>query len=395
MNNRTQLSPRCANSPLSYNSPYTDSEIISLDVGLSKTRYRIHRSFLAQSPELAAKPSLKLWGEKTHDTVALPELDAITAHTLVTFLYTGRYETLAWIGAPEKALMASYKLSTCVYCAAIRYKLSALAELAQEKIIAHGRDLTIFDVLSVAREFAFPVLPEDETWFPSYLEGAIKGAVQDDPMLFMKPGFVDQIEGDRKFRQVIMKAIINTYSNDVGGGDNPPMELHSKSDLELPGEISSTRSKGQELSEADLSAPEQTNIVIKKSYGESVQLDDIEPLVPESPAHRPASAFSEPIIEELDLNDQASQSALATGPKTDDVGVANETSKHVRNDSVVQPETIELVNSQQDGEKEVRSAATEIASPTSEIANGPTSSKKNKKKKGKKGGGIGFAGMPS
>ena len=389
----------CANSSLSCGSPYIDSEIISLDVGLSKTRYRIHRSFLAQSPELAAKPSLKLWGEKTHDTVALPELDAVTAHTLVTFLYTGRYETLGWLGAPEKALVAAYKLSTCVYCAAVRYKLSVLAELAQAKIIAHGHALTIFDVLSVAREYAFPILPEDETWFPSYLEGAIKGAVQDDPALFMKPGFVDQIEGDRKFRQVIMKAIINTYSSDVGGGDDPPMDVQGKSNLDMAREPLPTDSKNKELPEANVSIPGNTDNTIQKSNGESLELDDIDPLVPESPTHRPESPLpledSEPATQELDPNGRSIQSNLTTRIQTDDTIKANEAPKHIRNDSVVQPEAIELANGQTDGEKDNQSAALETSSPISESTNGPTSSKKSKKKRGKKGGGTGFAGVPS
>ena len=189
-----------------------DTEIISLDVGPRQTRYRIHRAILAQSPELDAKPSLKLWGEKTHDTIPLPELDEMTAHTLVHFLYTGRYNTLE-PGNPEtRTALSQYKLGTCAYCAAIRYKLPGLAELAKQTMVAQQEDLTILDVLLVAREHAFPLLPEDETWFCGYLEDAIHAAVTKDTELFTRPGFVDQFEGDRRYRQVVMKAIVNSYS---------------------------------------------------------------------------------------------------------------------------------------------------------------------------------------
>ncbi|KAF1973426.1 hypothetical protein BU23DRAFT_507095 [Bimuria novae-zelandiae CBS 107.79] len=371
-------------------SPYTDSEIISLDVGLSKTRYRIHRSILAQSPELASKPSLKLWGEKTHDTVSLPDLDAVTAHTVLAFLYTGRYETLAWLGAADKASIAAYKLSTCVYCAASRYKLPQLAELAQEKITGYGAELTILDILGVAREHAFPILPEDETWFASYLEGAIKSAVKRDPALFTKPGFVDQIEGDRKFRQVVMTAIVNTYSGGIGGGDDLPMDSHEEA-------------RSSVSDEANDKSANTTSLAVEDSQGDTVQLDDIEPLVPESPVHRPANPLSpkapESVTDELDLKNRTFQSTLALRPKVDDVVIANGTAKrHVRNDSVVQADEVGDVDGQEREEESVASPGVEIASPTSEAVDPvpvPVVSKNTKKNKKKKPNRTGFAGVPS
>jgi hypothetical protein len=193
-------------------SPYVDAEIISLDVGPKQTRYRVHRAILAQSAELDAKPSLKLWGEKTHDTISLPELDELTAHTLVHFLYTGRYNSLEPHDAGSRTALSQYKLGTCAYCAAIRYKLPGLAELAKQTMITQQDNLTILDVLVVAREHAFPLLPDDESWFSDYLQDAIHAAAIKDADLFTRPGFVDQIEGDRRYRQVVMKAIVNSYS---------------------------------------------------------------------------------------------------------------------------------------------------------------------------------------
>lgn len=289
--------------------------------------------------------------------------------------------------------MAAYRLSTCVYCAAIRYKLSGLAELAQEKITAHGHDLTIFDILSVAREHAFPILPEDETWFPSYLEGAIKGAVKDDPALFMKPGFVDQIEGDRKFRQVIMKAIINTYSGGVDGQDSlPTEETQEEAESEQPSDFP----KDQESPESTPTSLDQANLAVEDSMGGSVRLDDIEPSVPESPVHRPASLMSpqapESVTDELDLMNRTFQSTLAMRPRPSGEDVTNSTPKHVRNDSLIQTDEDALVNYQQNEEKDIQPLAHEVENAVVEAAATTTgSSKRNKKKKGKKGGGTVFS----
>ncbi|KAF2445503.1 hypothetical protein P171DRAFT_266391 [Karstenula rhodostoma CBS 690.94] len=359
-------------------SPYTDADIIALDVGLAKTRYRIHRSVLAQSPELASKPALKLWGEKTNDTVALPDLDAVTAHTLVAFLYTGRYETLEWLGEEDKKKVAAYKLAACVYCAATRYKIPGLAALAQDGINAAGRDLTILDVLGVARDHAFPILPDDETWFAEYLEDAIKRAAADDPGLFVKPGFVEQIEGDRRFRQVVMRAIVGTYAagGGIGGGDDPPMDAPT-------GEAEAVGGG------ADVVAELQHTAAVNGDIEDEVQLEDIEPSYPDSPVHRPASpgspAAPESVTDELDFKNSKMYQSMGKPVS------------HVRHDSAVQTDVVqaEKTPSVVDGkeEKEVASPAADVASPASEvvIANGTTSSGKKKNKKSKKKSGTVFA----
>ncbi|KAL1595263.1 hypothetical protein SLS60_009953 [Paraconiothyrium brasiliense] len=372
-------------------SPYTDAEIIALDVGLAKTRYRVHRSVLAQSPELASKPALKLWGEKTRDTVALPELDGVTAHTVVAFLYTGRYETLEWAGekGKEEEGVAGYKLAACVYCAAVRYKMPRLAELAQEKITEGGQELSIFDVLGVAREHAFPILPDDETWFPSYLEGVIRNAVGRDPGLIVKPEFVDQIEGDRKFRQVVMKAIVNTYSGGKGGGDHPPMDTEGGGGQQR--NVSEADDEGfvEDASLAEPGAEEKggeqpSTTTVDGDREDTVQLDDIEPTIPDTPEHRPATPLSPPapesVTDELDFKNSKTYQSMGKPPS------------HARHDSVVQAEDSESVVPVVNGDKveedeDVASPPAEVASPVSEVANGAKApSKKNKKKKGKKSG---------
>lgn len=188
-------------------SPYTDPDFVTLDVGPSHTLFRVHRIVLSQSPELDVKPFSRLWGDKTTESILLPDLDDSTAHTLVHYLYSGRYQTLHahdLIGGT----LAAYTVGTCVYVASIRYKLPGLADLAKEQINVSSEDLSILEILSVARDKAFPGLAEEEVWYVEYLEAVILKAFRKDKGFFMTGEFVDLLEGAKRFKQVVMKAVI-------------------------------------------------------------------------------------------------------------------------------------------------------------------------------------------
>ncbi|KAK7179499.1 hypothetical protein DPSP01_011935 [Paraphaeosphaeria sporulosa] len=373
-------------------SPYTSTPLISLDVGLARTRYRLHASILALAPALslaAGKPALTLWAEKTNDTVALPDLDAVTAHTLVAYLYTGRYETLAWEGEVDKKEVAEYKLAACVYAAAVRYKMPGLAALAQGQIAARGRALTILDVLGVARDHAFPILPEEEGWFAGYLEDAIKGAAAKDPGLFVKEGFVEMIEGDKRFRKVVMRAIVGTYEKvegdggGGGGGDAPPMDSPKGGDGQGGGGLKGMAEGEGEGVDGNVDEFQLAG-GINGDEEDVVQLEEIEPSVPGEMEHRPASpgsqAAPESVTDELDLKNSKTYQSMGK-PVT-----------HTRHDSFVEKDVTQVEDTPEvagQKEDEVVSPAVEVASPASEvvIANGTISSaKKNKNKKKKKSG---------
>lgn len=271
---------------------------------------------------------MKLWGEKTNDTISLPELDETTAHTLVHYLYTGRYQALQSHGPGEKGAVPNYKDGACVYCAAIRYKLPGLAELAKEKITSLGEDLTILDILRVSREHAFPLLPEDEAWFPAYLEGAIHGAVTEDPELFTRDEFVDQIEGDRKFRQVVMKAILKSRAPAVSSPPSSavPMSVTAAVEEEVKLPIH------DEAKESDISgsepmpsvrddhppnptvSSEEPPLVNATVPAESVKLEEIEPTT--EPVEAP-----EPFTDELGFGNSKTYQKM--GKKADNTVLEN------------------------------------------------------------------------
>lgn len=200
-------------------SPYTDDKIIYLDVGPTATRFHIHRALLTQSEVLHSKPASQLWGEK-NSIIALPDLDKATAHTLVHYLYSGRYQSLRLDDTSAATPLPRYKLATCAFCAAVRYKLPGLADLAKLKITSLDESLSILDILSVARENAFPGLPESETWYAEYVQHAIKRAAESDPELFTKALFADQVEGDRRYKQVVLNAIVSTYQARAATGSS-------------------------------------------------------------------------------------------------------------------------------------------------------------------------------
>jgi hypothetical protein len=334
-----------------------DSEIISLDVGPKQTRYRIHRAILKQSSELDAKPALELWGGKIYDTIALPEIDEMTAHTLVHYLYTGRYHALDSHDPEDRSAISQYKLSTCAYCAAIRYKLPGLAELAKQTMVSLQKNLTILDVLLVAREHAFPLLPEDEAWFPEYLEGAIHTAFIEDAELFTRPGFVDQIEGDRRYRQVVMKAIVNSYSR----GPAVNLAINDEKQQKSP--------RSKDLSSPVAETPKQDANATNMTSPDSL-LEEINPTLDTHVA-------PEPYTDELGWESSTTYQKMGNQSVPADTTPAKPA--HVRVDSVVQDNTTTPVSA----------TPTEPVSDslTSPIVNGtdnsaPTS-KKNKKKKKK------------
>ncbi|KAH7115287.1 hypothetical protein B0J11DRAFT_128966 [Dendryphion nanum] len=193
-------------------SPYTDPDFVSLDVGQTHTIFRVHRIVLSQSPELEVKPFSKLWGDKAVESIALPDIDEATAHTLVHYLYSGWYQTLYPHPSSKDGALSAYKLGTCVYVASVRYKLPGLANLAKEQINVSSEDLSILQVLGVARDHAFPVLPAEERWYEEYVEKAVRAAFAKDPDFFVTAEFVDQIEGDRRFRQVVMRAVVGSLA---------------------------------------------------------------------------------------------------------------------------------------------------------------------------------------
>jgi hypothetical protein len=358
--------------------PYVDSEIVSLDVGSSATRFLVHSLMLRKSAPLFTLASKE-------QPVSLPKVDEGPAHTLVHHLYAGTFETKS-----RYTPVGKFRHSTCVYCAAVQYQLPSLAELSKDKIVEAGEDLPIFDILRVARDQAFPLLPETDVWYSQYLEDVIQKAMAQDPEPFRKPDFITRVEGNSRLLQIVWKTVMSNYSitsapaSTREGGAETPLAESMLTESEAP-----TQSSQHQL-------PSPTESVIDSPPTSRAADDLIEPL-PLDLGTVMATKISDQDqlkVEEKDTN------AVIEPTFTDDFGLpaieptteqaeplqiadklAQEIKKpaHVRNDSVVEDDVVKPDTTFEQAKRDGMSEA----SPVHQNGNNEAS-KKNKKKNKKK-----------
>lgn len=337
------------------NSPYATTQIVALDVGPEPTRFLVHDSVLSRSKVLAAKSFPVAFVQQP---VLLPELDQNTAHTLIHYLYTGKFQSLSILASSDKIIPELYKLGTSVYCAAARYKLPGLAELAQNKMKSLDEEMSIFDILSVARDVAFPLLPEDDVWYPSYVEDSLNNAMADDPEPFRKPDFITSVGSDSKLLQLVWKTVMNNYARAPAtpAANNeetstPTAELVPGLQESIGGENIASAVMPPKTDEADESsvtaisvpapgdditqAPVVEDIIVPKPTKDAVlKTEDAQPT-----EEKPATL--EPFTDELDF--KSSKTYQQMGNKKPEQVKAGAISSgetkapvHVRSDSVVQ-----------------------------------------------------------
>jgi hypothetical protein len=249
-----------------------------------------------------------------------------------------------------------------VYCAAARYQLSGLIDLAKSKIISLDKEVSISDVLAMARDYAFPLLPEDETWYPGYLESAIKSAMAKDPEPFRRPEFITQVEGSSRLLQVVWKTVINNYASAIvvtnahdedkfsSGKIASDHELHEDKEsqrgnndsiveLQPPASVdgSQTTAVANDIA-ADPPSPETFSEILNiddASIEDSLNLDDIEPTV-ETP--HALDAFTDELgFEKSKMYQKMGKHEITTEPQTTMYSDSQRLS-HKRSDSVVQAE---------------------------------------------------------
>jgi hypothetical protein len=345
--------------------------------------------------------------------VLLPELDEATAHTLVHYMYTRKYQYMRKSARAETPAVPSYQAGTCVYCAAARYQLSGLIDLAKSKIMSFDNEVSISDVLAMARDYAFPLLPEDETWYPAYLENAIKNAMAKDPEPFRRPEFITQVEGSSRLLQVVWKTVINNYASapvvesapDEGKVPSDKIvldhELHEDKEnrrgnsdaiIELlpPASVdgSQTTAVANDIA-ADPPSPATFSEILNvddASIENSLNLDDIEPTVGTPQA---LDAFTDELgFERSKMYQKMGKHETATEPQ---ITINSESQRllHKRSDSVVQAEEGTTTPAKEAegavitllGENEEADKAEVIATMTANGSNeGALASKKGKKK---------------
>jgi hypothetical protein len=332
----------------------------------------------------------------------LPELDQATAHTLVHYLYTGKYQALKPSEVEKVEAHHEYKLGACVYCAAVRYQIPGLAELAKNKITSLGEDLTILDILSVARENAFPGLPDQESWFPAYLEKAIKDAVSKDPELFTRPEFVHQIQGDIQYRQVVMQAIVSSYAQKPADVNEQPTGLSTpvaEPTLVEPSLVDGSEVEALDLDPVepaeidnkehqviDVDTPKKGDIVTDDSKKDAIEPEKIETVTKSSP-QAPDSFTDEVGFGSSKMyKNFGGKKAESVDPETI---TSNDASRptHKRSDSVMQAtevastDSLPVVDEKAVASPEPTNGVPVVVDEANTDAKAPKKKNKNKKKK--------------
>jgi len=387
-------------------SPYATTQMVSLEVGPEATRFLVHDSVLSRSEVLAAK-SYPLAFVK--QSVLLPELDLNTAHTLVHYLYTGKYQSLNTLASSDKVIPEVYKLGAGVYCAAARYKLPGLAELAQNKLKSLDEEMSIFDILTVARDHAFPLLPEDDLWYPSYVEQSLNNAMADDPEPFRKPDFITTVEGNSRLLQLVWKTVMSNYARAPATpvvnneeATTPTAELVPELNELVGGEDAVTTTAPPKVEEKEetiatpVSAPASKDIAAEAAVVNdpiaSRSTEEVAPKLEEAqPVEKPATL--EPFTDELDFKSSKTYQQMGNR-KPEQVNASDtvsETTKapvHVRSDSVMQAEQPVVTptdgETKTDGVAQAEEGTERALADLEELEALGAQGKKKNKKRGKK-----------
>jgi hypothetical protein len=259
-------------------------------------------------------------------------------------MYTGKYQYLCTDSQAEQSALSSYEAATCVYCAAVLYQLSGLADLAKEKIASFDGEMSISDVLKIAKDHAIPLLPENEAWYMAYLEGAIKTAMAKDPEPFKRPDFITQVEGNSRLLQLVWKTVMSNYNGSVATpktDDNDAtlkVEEHQDDIVDFEHQPASSVDGSQTTAvanetPADPPSPQprdDINVESGNDLEDSLKLDDIEPSVE-------THSVPEPFTDELGFEKSKMYKRMSKNESGSESPVLElHQPAHKRSDSVIQ-----------------------------------------------------------
>ena len=141
--------------------------------------------------------------------VTLPHVDEDIGHTLIHYLHTGDYQTLAHhhpCEVPE--CTTEYNRSLLAYRAALHYDLEGLAKHAKNQIQRLDKDISLFNIISLVRR-VFPAVSGD-SWLSEYLSTQILAGFEMDEELFQKEefftGYGEAIDFDKFLGRVMAEA---------------------------------------------------------------------------------------------------------------------------------------------------------------------------------------------
>jgi hypothetical protein len=188
-----------------------------VSIGPGGSKYTVLQAIVDQYP------GLKRWRldpNNANAPIVLRDVDEDIGHTLIHYLYTTQYQTLALGSVPDEARIATeFKRSVLAYCAARLCGIESLEELTKVKIEELSQALSIFDLQRVAEEVATK-LPRKGDWFSAQMNKWIKAALVADDSLLTKTDFLDAIGKSDVFDRAVVKGLIEMYGEQKAKNSN-------------------------------------------------------------------------------------------------------------------------------------------------------------------------------
>ncbi|KAH7082504.1 hypothetical protein BKA63DRAFT_598668 [Paraphoma chrysanthemicola] len=183
-------------------SPYAGKPV-AIDCGPGLATYWVPE-YLLRSPRW---PTTDAEG-----TLCLPGVSAATGHTLVHYLYTGRYQALGAKGkeAASPAHMG-FEHALLTFVLASAYELSDLGRLAKEQITKFGSCMALEEVMNTVRN-EFPKMAL--SWFHDYLQARAKEQFDVDHTFFTSGAYRKSV-GEGALHTFMTRHLLETFSENL------------------------------------------------------------------------------------------------------------------------------------------------------------------------------------
>lgn len=188
-------------------------------IGLSKKRYTIPRPLVDKFPFLRTRLQTgprsgydyySMREENIFETITLSDVDEDIGHTLIHFLHTGSFQPVKIpSGYDQYKRTREYTRCVLAYRAAVTYRLDALEDLAKQYMETFDANLTIFGIISLARE-NFPIITKDG-WYSDYLTARILAAFDADDGIFQQEEFFEGFGNTSEFDRFLAKTMVLAY----------------------------------------------------------------------------------------------------------------------------------------------------------------------------------------
>jgi len=194
-------------------SPYT-TRAVTVSIGASRAKYTVLQALVEQYSGLKER----IDPANPDAPVELREVDEDIGHTLIHYLYTKEYQTLSLTSLPDDVRTANeFKRSVLAYCAARLCGIEKLEELTKAKIEELSKELSIFDIQSVAEEVT-PKLPRGGDWFTSQVNKWVKASLTKDDNVLRDWRLYRMVGKSTLFDRALIKAIAELYLAKINPG---------------------------------------------------------------------------------------------------------------------------------------------------------------------------------